>query len=114
MILESFVISPASFVSGVLFGGAVGVFFGTHLARPPEDTKISNEQRGWIFKDLKVETRTVKSRGMTISTSVEERKVAQKVDMKTVREMTREAASFTQHVLRFLPLTNGLRKLLGS
>jgi hypothetical protein len=113
VILEPILTISASFVTGAIVGGVIGGILGAHLMRPREETETSYEQRGFIFKDLvKVETRTIKCRGVTLSKNIEEHKVAQKVDMETVRGLRREAETLAHHVLRFLP--NPVRMLLGG
>ena len=114
MTLEPFLTISPSFVTGVLVGGVIGGVLGVLLTRPREETKISYEQRGWILKDLvKVETQIIRWLGITVSTNTKKDKVAQRVDMETIGGLRREAEIFTHRVLRFLPFTNGLRKLFG-
>jgi len=113
--LEPHFLISASFIAGVLIGGTVGWISGAHFAGPREETEISYEQRGWIFRTWsKVTKRRIKYNGITISENVQERKVRQHVDMDTVVGLRREAETFAHRVLRFRPLSTVLRKLLGG
>jgi hypothetical protein len=113
VILEPFLTVSASFITGTIFGGVIGGVLVARLMKPREEAKTSYEQHGWIFKDLlKIETRTIVWKGVTISKHIEKQKVAQKVDMETVRGLRHEAEIFTHHVFRFL--VNPVRMLLGG